>query len=29
MANDGEGYTASAESGKNDDEMDVWCYDEK
>jgi len=29
MANEGGGYTASADSGKNDGEMDVWCYAEE
>jgi len=29
MANESERYTAFAESGKNDGEMDVWCYAEE
>jgi len=29
MASEGGGYTASAESGKNDGQVDGWCYDEE
>jgi len=29
MTNKGGGYTASEESGRNDDEVDVWCYAEE